>query len=472
MRTIAIVNQKGGCGKTTTAINLAAELGRRGLRTLLIDMDPQSHCAAGLGVPEGKIDLDISDALMAPEGRPLQLGRLAWRAGLNLDLVPSRMKLAGLEATRGGLADRPDRERRLAQVLGAWSKGHDVAVIDCSPAIGLLTFNALVAADTVLIPVETSFFAMQGAFKQLNTVRTVGRRLGVQPAVRLVPTLHQPTNPVACDLLSELRKRFGPKVAPVVIRHDGRLREAAGFGQSVAEYAPEAEGAIDYRTLASWVVEKLGVGGGGQRVVDADETEGWPAPAVVPEAEPIETPEGASGPVGAEGSAEPASEVAARVMSRIEEVARRALQMQRMTEGGAEATIEASPRSLRMHPTLLVEAEAKPLAAAESVRRLFGVRQTGQGVLFVQPLTLGRRVFVSGEFNGWSTTSHPMARNESLGVFELLVRVEPGRCRYRLVVDGVWCPDSYNLNSAVNPYGEADSIVEVGELTATATGAD
>lgn len=471
MRTIAIVNQKGGCGKTTTAINLAAELGRRGLRTLLVDMDPQSHCAAGLGVPEGKIDLDISDALMAADGKPLQLGRLVWRAGVNLDLVPSRMKLAGLEASRGGLADRPDRERRLAQVLAAWGKNHDVAVIDCSPAIGLLTFNALVAADTVLIPVETSYFAMQGAYKQLNTVRTVGRRLGVQPSVRLVPTLHQPTNPVACDLLSELRKRFGPKVAPVVIRHDGRLREATGFGQSVAEYAPESEGALDYRTLAAWVIEKLGVGGSGPLSGDADDSEAWLAgPTPAETGERIEPrAEGVGGPEEDQASI---SDAAARVMSRIEEVAMRALQMQRSMGDEPNAAIEVAPRPLRAHPTLVAETEAKPLAATESVRRLFGVRQTGQGTLFVQPLTLGRRVFVAGEFNGWSTVAHPMTRNESLGVFELLVRMEPGRCRYRLVVDGVWCPDSYNLASAVNPYGEADSIVEVVEAAAAPAGAD
>ncbi len=466
MRTIAIVNQKGGCGKTTTAINLAAELGRRGLRTLLVDMDPQSHCAAGLGIPEGKIDADISDALMAADGRPMSLGRLVWRAGVNLDLVPSRMKLAGLEASRGGLAERPDRERRLAQVLSAWERTYDAAVIDCSPAIGLLTFNALVASDTVLIPVETGFFAMQGAFKQLNTVRTIGRRLGVQPTVRLVPTLHQPGNPVACDILAELRKRFGPKVSPVVIRYDGRLREAAGFGQTAAEYAPESEGAADYRTLALWVIEKLGVGGTGPRPVEHDE--GWTTSTIEPTSE---TPASADAePAVASGGDEVAvSEAAARVMSRIEEVARRALQMQRAI---GDSTANA-PIGARMHPTLVMEAEAKPLVPTESVRRLFGVRQTLEGVLFVQPLTLGRRVFVAGDFNNWSTTSHPMNRNESLGVYELLVPMRPGRCRYRLVVDGVWCPDSYNPNTALNPYGEADSVVDVGELAASLmTGAD
>src|SRR5690606_16175884 len=113
MRTVAIINQKGGCGKTTTAINLAAVLARRGLRVLLADLDPQSHCAAGLGIPERKIERHIGDAMLADDHEPLGADRLLWRVARNLDLAPSTMKLAGLEAIRGGLANMPDKERRL-----------------------------------------------------------------------------------------------------------------------------------------------------------------------------------------------------------------------------------------------------------------------------------------------------------------------------------------------------------------------
>ena len=142
MRIIAIINQKGGCGKTTSAINLSAIFARRGLRTLLVDMDPQSHCAVGLGIPEGRLDYDIGDALLHGDSKRFDFSRIVWPAARNLDLAPSRMRLAGLEARAGGLADKPDKEQRLGMVLSKLKAQYDVVCIDCSPSIGLLTFNA------------------------------------------------------------------------------------------------------------------------------------------------------------------------------------------------------------------------------------------------------------------------------------------------------------------------------------------
>src|SRR6185295_1028065 len=140
VRIISIINQKGGCGKTTSAINLAGITARKGFRTLLVDLDPQSHCAAGLAIPEQRIDLDIGDAMLAAPEQQIDPSRLFWRASRNLDLAPSRMKLAGLESSRGGMADKPDKERRLANVLSRFARNYDICFIDCSPSIGLLTF--------------------------------------------------------------------------------------------------------------------------------------------------------------------------------------------------------------------------------------------------------------------------------------------------------------------------------------------
>lgn len=256
MRIIAIVNQKGGCGKTTSAINLAGAAAKAGHRTLLVDLDPQSHCAAGLAIPEARIDQDIGDAMLADPSKPLDSTRLLWRTFRNLDLIPSRMTLAGLEAARGGLADQPEPEQRLGRVLTRLGSQHDVCFVDCPPGIGLLTYNALAAASDVLIPVETGFFALHGASRQVATIKTMGKRLGHAPAYWLVATMHDAASALANDLLEEMRRRFGRRVAPCVIRRDPVLKEASSFGQPAIDYNPLSAGAEDYSQLLGWLLSR------------------------------------------------------------------------------------------------------------------------------------------------------------------------------------------------------------------------
>ncbi len=275
MRIISIINQKGGCGKTTSAINLAGITARRGFRTLLVDLDPQSHCAAGLAIPEQRIDLDIGDVMLAGAESHIDPTRLFWRASRNLDLAPSRMKLAGLESSRGGLADKPDKERRLANVLSRFARNYDICFVDCSPSIGLLTYNALAAATDVLIPVETSFFALQGATKQVGTIKSLAKKLGSNAPYWLVATIHDEASVLAGDLLEELRRRFGKRVSPQLIRRDPTLKEAASFGQPIIEYAPNSTGAKDYTALAEWLIETVTPGHDSRpRVPDAMPVEG------------------------------------------------------------------------------------------------------------------------------------------------------------------------------------------------------
>jgi chromosome partitioning protein len=475
MRTIAIINQKGGCGKTTTAINLAAALARQGRRTLLVDMDPQSHCAAGLGIPEQRIEMDIGDAMLAIGQRPLDPSRLLWRAVRNLDLAPSRMRLAGLEAPRGGLADLPDKDKRLASVLQHFKDDYEVCCIDCPPSIGLLTYNALAAADTVLIPVETSFFSLQGANRQLQTVKTISRRLGVALPVWVLPTIHDTTNAVSIDLLEELHRRFKEKALPVVIRRDPKLREAASFGQSILDYAPESTGAEDYHNLAVWVADNLKP----RTLLQGDELTSETEPLT-----PAPTPAPAVPPVG---------EV--KPISRAEDVARRAQEFLRRVAQGREASSQPAPAPSASTPPApsaftpitentpiiennagaatavagpsttvlqLVETpETKPAEISSATHRLLGVRQTAQGVLFVQPLTMGESLALAASFNNWSPTSHPFTANRELGVWELCVKLPPGTYTYRLVVDGQWCTDPYNDFTQPNPFGETNSAFTV-----------
>ena len=249
MRIIAIINQKGGCGKTTTAINLAGVLASLDQRTLLVDLDPQSHCAAGLAIPEQRIDIQIGDALLTPPQAPIDWTRLLWRVSRNLDLAPSTVRLAALESSRGGLAGQPDAERRLGQVLVRLADQYDVCLLDCPPTIGLLTYNALAAATEIIIPVETSFFALQGAAKQASTIAAISRRLGSHVPYRILPTIHDHANPMANQLLEQLAAKFADRMLPVVIRRDDKLKEAVSFGQPAIEYDRDCDGAQDYLSL-------------------------------------------------------------------------------------------------------------------------------------------------------------------------------------------------------------------------------
>ncbi|MCC6951147.1 MAG: AAA family ATPase [Phycisphaerales bacterium] len=471
MRTIAIINQKGGCGKTTTAINLASQLAAQGRRTLLIDMDPQSHCAAGLGVPESRIEMDIGDAMLAVGPSGVDAPRLLWRVARNLDLAPSRTKLAGLEASRGGLADLLDREKRLAAVVSQFKHEYDVVCVDCPPTIGLLTYNALACADLVLIPVETSYFALQGATKQVSTVRTLSRRLGVQLPVWILPTIHEAQSPVAEDLLGELQRRFKDRVAPVVIRRDLKLREAASFGQPVREYAPDSAGTADHATLAKWLGELLvGPLDAGADTGEADVTVPPVTARFLAEKSPdraadkqsVECIEAKAAPNRAEDVARRAQEFLRRVaLGKAGTGVQPFAPVTALTPEGqaAEAPV---PMVMPTGALRLVEAEVKPVTAPGTAR-LLGARETNQGVLFVQPLVSGQVISIAGSFNNWSATSHVMKRNVALGVHELCLRLPPGRFVYRLVIDGQWTADPYNNECEPNPFGGTNSVCRVGE---------
>lgn len=247
-RTIAVVNQKGGCGKTTTAINLAAVLARGGDRTLLVDMDPQSHCAAGLGIPESRVEFGMAEAL-SRDPREVDAESLLWEVSRNLWLAPSTVALAAFEATTPGV----DRDRRLERLLGTLDGDFRWCVIDCPPTIGLLTFNALRACHETIVPVETGYFSLRGAERQVATVQAVASRLGREVPLRLLPSMHREQTKVAQEVLAALTRRFPEIVLPVVVREHEVLREAASFGQPVVEYAPESPAHEDFRRLVEWL---------------------------------------------------------------------------------------------------------------------------------------------------------------------------------------------------------------------------
>ncbi len=248
MRVIAIVNQKGGCGKTTSTVNLAGCLATDGHRVLVVDMDPQAHATLALGVDPDDLDENLYEVLAEPGGID-SLQQVTLEVTENLDLAPSGIVMAALEQKLA--AERDDsRTERLAAALEMRSDDYDFALIDCPPNVGLLTFNALRATNEVIVPLETSRFAIHGVQKLLETIGLLAERIGHEMEVRVLPTLYDGRTRFARQTLAEIRALFREMCFDTVIRQNIKLREAAAQGTPICFYAPSANGALDYAALA------------------------------------------------------------------------------------------------------------------------------------------------------------------------------------------------------------------------------
>jgi chromosome partitioning protein len=248
-RIVAIANQKGGVGKTTTAVNLGAALSQLGQRILLFDLDPQANASSGLGVFPGgpqktSYDVLVGDVSIEAAQSPTGID--------GLSVVPSTPALAGVEVELNGI---PDRERILESRLRESAAAFDYVLIDCPPSLGVLTVNALVAADSILIPIQCEYFALEGVGHLLETVTLVRERLNPRLEIEgVLLTMFDGRLNLSIQVAEEARRHFGERVYTTMIPRNVRLGEAPSFGKPICTYDPSCIGAISYSRLAKEIL--------------------------------------------------------------------------------------------------------------------------------------------------------------------------------------------------------------------------
>ncbi|MHC4221082.1 MAG: AAA family ATPase [Planctomycetota bacterium] len=415
MRTIAVINQKGGCGKTTVSINLASALAEKGHKTLLVDMDPQSHCAVGLAVPEDQIEQSVYDVLISKSrNEPIRLTEIVWEIAEGLELAPASIDLSAFEQQMAGIVDR---ESCLKYVLDDIEKEYDYVVVDCPPAVSLLTFNALRAATNVVVPVETGYFALHGLSKQLETLSILCKRCNQHIEVRVLASMYDIRTKMGREILAELRQHFGDKMFKTIVNFNTKIKEAASLGQPICEYDPASKGYVDFCALAEEIASSK-TKQHHRQLVDS-------------------------------------------LSSQLEKISSTADELLESTKPAIEV-VQTKPEEAPSSTTELIEEiKAETDAVDAKLADYYGVSQIDDAAMFVTLYPRAKSIYLADDFNGWQPMKSPMQKVGDAGSWQAKLKLPAGKYRYRLVVDGQWQQDPYNIRTEMNPFGELNSVIEI-----------
>lgn len=403
MKIISIANQKGGCGKTTTAINLAAALGLNGKKVLLIDLDAQAHASLGLDI-ESQDSLYNVISRLTP--RKLKIENIIHRVEDIFDIAPSNILVGTLEQE---LADEIGRELKLVEILSTIKNQYDYILIDCPPSLGILTINSIRVSDEVIIPVETSRFSLQGVDHLLDIVTLVKDRLDHAVQCRVLITMFDSRLRHSFSMLETFKKRFGEFMFDTIVHVNVKLKESAVMGKPVAFFDKYSRGSKDYYTLAKELI--LLHNPAAQEIPPQVARSGEPTVQKTRE-EPELNQE----------------KTAAERESRID----------------AEAFQEqpAQPFSGRMQEVIAQQAQ-------EFLTTHFSIEAPG-----------AKSVYVTGSFNDWSLDDTCRLK-EADGRWQVDIPLRTGFYKYQFIVDGVWKEDPQNPRRERNSFGDINSLVEV-----------
>ena len=468
MRTIAVINQKGGCGKTTVSINLASCLAQEGKKTLLLDMDPQGHCAVGLAVPEEQIEQSIYDILISVRREePYKLNEILWEIAENFELAPASIDLAAFDQQTSGVVDR---ENCLKDLLETVKNNYDYVIIDCPPAVGLLTFNALRAATDVIVPVETGYFSLHGLSRQLDTLSILCKQCSQQINVMVLASMYDIRTKMGREILAELKKHFSDTMFKTVVNFNTKLKEAASLGQPICEYDPASRGHKDFTALAQELIAT------DAHVAEVAETavieKSVAKVAIGIASEPILGPSITENAHSSQDTQIAASivEVDAAAPAREEKIMDLSKDLEAI--GSTAQELLASMNATKLVPTpaediATIDATDIPqetvaqASTDEKLNEFYGISQSGEAVKFVTLYPRAATVQIAGDFNNWQPEETVLTNVDGKGKWVLDMNLTPGKYRYRMVVDGQWQQDPYNEATEMNPYGEYNSILEV-----------